>query len=69
MNTSLKKPDFTYKKGDSVIWSNPDLDFDDNTYCIVDILSASGSVTDVDTVIVIESEDGRTSEVFVSEIH
>jgi hypothetical protein len=69
MNTSLKKPEFTYKKGDPVIWSNPDLEWDNSTYCIVDILSTSGSVTDVDTVIVIESENGRTSEVFVSEIH
>jgi hypothetical protein len=69
MNTSLKKPTLVFNLGDQVIWSNPELEWDDSTYRIVDILTVTGSVTDVDTLLVIESEYGRTSEVFVSEVH
>lgn len=68
MNTSLRKPDLTLNIGDRVVWSNPDLEFDDCDYRIIDILTNTGLVVDVDTVLVLESAYGRTSEVFVSEI-
>ena len=69
MQTSLKKPDLKFNIGDRVMWSNPDLEFDSGAYRVVDILTSTGSVIDVDTVLVIESTYGRISEVFASEIH
>ena len=69
MQTSLKKPDLKFNIGDRVMWSNPDLEFDSGAYRVVDILTSTGSVIDVDTILVIESTYGRISEVFASEIH
>ena len=69
MQTSLRKPNLSLNIGDRVVWSNPDLEFDDCDYRIIDILTHTGLVVDVDTVLVLESAYGRTSEVFVSEIH
>lgn len=54
--------------GDSVNWVDPDADIGTGTYHVMEILTESGCVETIDTVVIILGINDSINEVFVSEL-
>ena len=68
INSSLKKLKFQLQIGDEVQWTDPDNEECSGSYRIREILTESGFIEDMDSVLVVMNDAGSSAEVFVREI-
>ena len=68
MTCTLLKPRIKLDVGDRVHWTDPDADCCSGEYRIQEILTRSGLIEDVDSVLVLCNDAGSVAEVFVREV-